>query len=79
MQGNSGLARKAQFAMYAVPVALSLFVGGMHLGSQSFMIYLKYQAMVDNYYYEHVLQQPAAAQAAEAEMEATQTPSEPSK
>ena len=32
----------------------SLTVGGVHFVSQSFLVYLKYQAMVDSYYYQVV-------------------------
>lgn len=51
MQGNSQVQRRANFLLYAIPISISLGVGAMHLGSQSFLIYLKYQAIVDAYYF----------------------------
>ena len=59
---------------------LSLGVSAMHLGSQSFLIYLKYQAMVDAYYYQEVLKKsPVIAVEGvvdEAKVEASEAPTE---
>ena len=37
------------------PVVISVGVGMMHMASQSFLIYLKYQALVDQYYYQEII------------------------
>ena len=37
-----------------LPLVVSLGVGGMHYVTKSFQVYLKYQAMVDAYYYQEL-------------------------
>ena len=54
MKGSSSVQRKATILLYGIPILASIGVGGMHFVSQSFLIYLKYQAMVDSYYYQVV-------------------------
>ena len=49
--------KRANILLFLLPVTVSIGVGGMHLLSQSFLIYLKYQAMVDSYYYNVVMKQ----------------------
>ena len=38
-----------------IPVFASVALGVIHVVSNSFMVYLKYQAMVDAYYYREIL------------------------
>ena len=54
-QGNAVLRKRANILLFLLPITVSIGVGGMHLLSQSFLIYLKYQAMVDSYYYNVVM------------------------
>ena len=49
--------KRANILLFLLPVTVSIGVGGMHLLSQSFLIYLKYQAMVDSYYFNVVMKQ----------------------
>ena len=58
MRGNSTLQRRTNLLLFMLPVTVSIGVGATHLLSQSFMIYLKYQALVDAYYYQEVMKQP---------------------
>lgn len=60
LQKSQTANRRAKFLFYAVPMTVSLGIGLMHLTSQSFLIYLKYQAMVDAYYYNVVLNEKPA-------------------
>lgn len=69
MRGNSQVQRRANFFLFAIPIVISLGAGAMHLGSQSFLIYLKYQAIVDAYYYQEVLKKPVASPVEESESE----------
>ena len=51
--------------MFVLPIAAATSFGAMHLISQSFMVYLKYQALVDSYYYNVVMKEGQSEQAAE--------------
>ena len=55
--GTSPWARRAKFALISLPILTSMVVGATHLVQNSFMVYLKYQGMVDAYYYQVVLPQ----------------------
>ena len=56
-----GGARKSNFLLFMLPVVASFGVGATHMISQSFMVYLKYQAMVDAYYYQEIAKQEQLA------------------
>ena len=51
MQGNTKLHKRANVILYMLPLVVSIGFGSMHFMTQAFKIYLKYQAMVDAYYY----------------------------
>ncbi len=62
MRGNSSLQRRTNLLLFMLPVTVSIGVGATHMLSQSFMIYLKYQALIDAYYYQEVMKQPELVQ-----------------
>ena len=55
IQGNAPLQKRANLFFFMFPVVISVGVGMMHMASQSFLIYLKYQALVDQYYYQEIV------------------------
>ena len=50
-----GGSKKSNVLLFMLPVVASIGVGATHMISQSFMIYLKYQALVDAYYYQEMV------------------------
>lgn len=49
-----GGAKKSNLLLFMLPVVASFGVGATHMISQSFMVYLKYQALIDAYYYQEL-------------------------
>jgi hypothetical protein len=62
MKGSSTVHRKLIFAYYAVPTAFVFMVASLNCVQQSFMVYLRYQAMVDSYYFNVVKQDSASSE-----------------
>lgn len=58
---NSATHRKARFIIYAVPTTFAFIGAVSNFFSQSLTIYLRYQAMVDEYYFKNLQLQTAPA------------------
>lgn len=55
MRKSPQVARKAKILLYVLPGLFGLMAATSHYISQQFVIYLKYQALVDAYYYKKVI------------------------
>jgi len=51
LKGSNRAAKGLYAAYYVIPVIFSLTIGTMHYVNQSFLVYLRYQALVDEHYH----------------------------
>ena len=76
MQGNKKLHKRANVILYLLPLVVSIGFGSMHVATQSFKIYLKYQAMVDAYYYQEIMKPKEVLVEANEHIQAAEVPQE---
>jgi Mn-containing catalase len=55
MRSSPQVARRAKILMYVLPGLFGLMAATSHYITQQFVVYLKYQALVDAYYHQKVL------------------------
>ena len=51
MRDNPSVNKRFRLAMYIAPACFGLMIGVQHYIRESFVIYLKYQGLVDSYYH----------------------------
>ena len=54
MKDSSAVHRKLGFAFYAIPTSFVFLIAALNCMQQSFMVYLRYQALIDSYYFNIV-------------------------
>ena len=55
MRGDARSKSRLIFLLYALPTLLTMTGAVIHYVNQTFIVYLKYQAMVDQYYYNRLV------------------------